>query len=347
MKIMHLLSSNKFSGAENVACQIISLFGNDEDVEMCYCSPHGEIDDVLKEKKINFLQLKKFSVSEVKRAIKQFQPDIIHAHDIKAICMALLAGCKSVVGQIHRNHPKFRKISLRSVVFNHFAKKKALKSIIWVTDSCFEDYVFNSSVKGKSVILKNIIDISSLTELAEQDGQATDSDIVFVGRIIDVKNPLRLIEISKLVMEKLPNLRLHIVGSGDLEDELKAAIHNGAMQDNVKLLGFKANPFGELAKSKIFLLTSKTEGLPMSILEAQAFGLPVVCPKIAGLENVIIQGQTGYLYSTDDDAKKFIVELLQSPEKLNTMRENVLKFSAAYNDKTKYKNSLSEIYFGR
>ena len=55
MKILHILSSNKYSGAENVACQIIALFREEDDV--AYCSPDGQIADALKERNIKFIPL--------------------------------------------------------------------------------------------------------------------------------------------------------------------------------------------------------------------------------------------------------------------------------------------------
>ena len=53
MKVLHLLASNKYSGAENVVCQIISMFK--DEVEMVYCSPNGEIENTLRDKKIKFI----------------------------------------------------------------------------------------------------------------------------------------------------------------------------------------------------------------------------------------------------------------------------------------------------
>ena len=64
MKVLHLLASKRFSGAENTACQIIKLFDN---AEMCYCSPDGQIAQTLKEKEIRFIPLEKLSFKNVKK----------------------------------------------------------------------------------------------------------------------------------------------------------------------------------------------------------------------------------------------------------------------------------------
>ena len=91
-KIMHLLTGTSFSGAENVACQIMACFKNDAEYEMFYCSPDGKIREALKERNVRFAPMKEWSLSEVKRIIREEKPDIIHAHDMKAsfFCSAAL-----------------------------------------------------------------------------------------------------------------------------------------------------------------------------------------------------------------------------------------------------------------
>ena len=88
MRILHILTSNRFSGAENVVCQIIGMMKDEPDVEMRYCSPDGQIREALAEREITFAPISELSVSEVKRAIKETKPDIIHAHDMRASFVA-------------------------------------------------------------------------------------------------------------------------------------------------------------------------------------------------------------------------------------------------------------------
>ncbi|HHA5417201.1 TPA: hypothetical protein ACOA67_002351, partial [Enterococcus faecium] len=69
IKIMHLLQSNRFSGAENIVCQIMSLFQNNEKFEMIYVSPDGPIANILNIRGLSYLPLKKFSRKEIDRAV--------------------------------------------------------------------------------------------------------------------------------------------------------------------------------------------------------------------------------------------------------------------------------------
>ncbi|MFP3846987.1 glycosyltransferase, partial [Priestia filamentosa] len=93
VKILHLLQSSHFSGAENVACKIITMFNQEGNIEMAYCSKSGQINEVLNQKKIKFYPMIKLCKKEVKRVLKEFKPDIIHAHDASASVIA--ASCTS------------------------------------------------------------------------------------------------------------------------------------------------------------------------------------------------------------------------------------------------------------
>ena len=104
MKVLHLLNSNKYSGAENVVCQIFGMMQDEPSVEMLYCSPDGPIREALEERRIPFSAVNCLSISEVKRIIRQFQPDIIHAHDFTAgIISSLAAGSIPVINHLHNN----------------------------------------------------------------------------------------------------------------------------------------------------------------------------------------------------------------------------------------------------
>ena len=86
MRILHLLASNKFSGAEHIAVDIIRAL--QEKYELVYVSPTGEIKEFLGQEKIRYIPLNELSYLEVYRVIKDYKPDIIHAHDYRASCIA-------------------------------------------------------------------------------------------------------------------------------------------------------------------------------------------------------------------------------------------------------------------
>lgn len=119
MKILHVLQSNRFSGAENVVCQIIDLFRTDENIEMLYCSPDGPIREMLNERGMPFAPMKKLSVSELKRILKKEKPDLIHAHGFRASILSVISTKKiPVISHLHNNGPWLKKRGVKHTIWD-------------------------------------------------------------------------------------------------------------------------------------------------------------------------------------------------------------------------------------
>ncbi len=343
MKVLHLLASNRFSGAENVACQIISMFREEKNIEIIYCSPDGQIQEALQERNIAFIPLVKLTAKEVKRVIKQVQPDIIHAHDMRASFMASRAcGKIKLISHIHNNNFDSRGLSLKSILY-YFAAKKA-SHIFWVSQSSFEGYKFHKSFKEKSTVLYNIIDANALKEKMQSDKNTYAYDVVFLGRLTPQKNPHRLINVLEQVIRMRPETKAAIVGTGELEEEIKQLVKDKGLTENVIFLGFQNNPYKILHDAKVMLMTSRWEGTPMCALEAMALGIPIVSTPTDGLKDIIKDGENGYLSNSDDELTDRIMKLIDNNEVRTIMSNHCLKSFEKYNDKKGYKDTLLNVY---
>ncbi len=342
MRVLHLLASNKFSGAENVACQIIKIFSDEPNFEMAYCSPQGEIKEKLVEEDINYYPLKRLNRKELKRVIKTFAPDIVHAHDMKASFIAALSFNGKIISHIHNSDFQTRKFSIKSVLFNYASRK--ICKIIWVSDSCFKTYYYSKKVKNKSIILKNSIDIEEIIKKASQDLNEYKYDIVYVGRLANPKNPLRLIEILKEVLKHRHNLKIGIVGSGDLGQATKTKVKENKIDKNIDFLGYKNNPYKILSSSKIMIMTSDREGLPMVALESLALGVPIISTPTDGMCDLIKNGENGYLCATNEEFLKRIIELLDNESLLKKQKDNCELFVKREFSMDTYKKELIKIY---
>ena len=217
MRILHVLSSSNFSGAENVACQIINMFRDHQDIEMAYCSVDGPIRNALEERNILFFPIREMSLAEMKRVINEFKPDIIHAHDMRAsFFSAISCGNVKLISHIHNNAYDSRGMSIKSVAYL-FAAIKADK-IFWVSKSSLNGYYFNKLILKKSIVLYNITDVSEIEKRVLSDGNNYDYDVVYVGRITYQKNPQRLLNVFHKVYEIDKNIKVAIVGDGNKND---------------------------------------------------------------------------------------------------------------------------------
>ena len=141
MKVLHLLQSNSFSGAENVVCQIIKLFEN-TDIEMVYCSPDGSINDKLLELGIRHVSISNITKKNLKKIILAEKPDIIHAHDFTASFIASLFSKRvRVISHIHCNPLWLKKRNLKSFIFKFTCKK--VSKVLGVSRSIYDDYIFS------------------------------------------------------------------------------------------------------------------------------------------------------------------------------------------------------------
>lgn len=341
MKILHLLNTGKFSGAENVACQIIDLMK--PDIECVYCSLDGSIRSVLENRNVIFEPISNMSAREIKRVLNKVKPDIIHAHDMRASFFAARAcGSIPLVCHIHNNAYDSRKINLKSLLFFYAALKA--KHIFWVSDTSFSGYCFHSFLSSKSSILLNVINVENLYEKMKGDTNSYSYDIAFVGRLTYQKNPERLIDVFKMVAKDLPNFKAAIIGDGPLKGEIENLIKINNLENNVYLLGFKENPYKILKDSKVMLLVSRWEGLPMCVLEALALGVPVISTPTDGISSVIKNEWNGFISADDDEIVSYVKAIVTDDRFHAQISANALNDSFSKNDLKVYISSIKSVY---
>ena len=201
-----------------------------------------------------------------------------------------------------------------------------------------------NKVKNKSVVLPNIINVDDLIAKAAQDINEYNFDIVYLGRLVEEKNPHRLIRIINLLKVNLPPVKMAIIGDGVFFDDIKDKITQEGLDENVVMFGFKSNPYKIVSQSKVMLMTSLREGTPMCALESMALGVPVVSTKTDGMCQLIENGKNGYLYDTDDEAAQILFKLLKSNEQMQEASKNAIHKSNVYNNIKNYKNRILDLY---
>ena len=343
MKILHLLQSNRFSGAENVVCQIFGMQKNNPDLEMVYCSRDGQIRESLKEKNIPFVAIKSMSLSEVKRVIREQKPDIIHAHDRSACVLAALAcGEIPVIAHMHVNNNKGINSLIKNLLWILTSGK--FRQVFFVSDSSYDEFQFKSVIKNKSLVLYNVIDIDALYAKAQTDDKVYDYDIVYVGRLTYQKNPERLMEVLHKVVNLNNNVKVAIAGNGEYSDYVESYRTEKDLIDNIHYLGFISNPVKLIQSAKVLVMTSRFEGTPMTALEAQCLGVPVVSTPVDGLIKVIEHGNNGYLSDDNDELVKHITDIMNDDDLLIQLRENSVNKSKVYNNIDAFYDEIKKAY---
>lgn len=343
MKVMHVLNSRIYSGAEKVVCQIIHSFA-DTDVEMVYCSPESEnVAGMLAEQNITYLTVSKLTPKELSRVIREQKPDLIHAHDMRAsFVSALCCGKIPLISHIHNNAYDARGISPKSIAYL-LAGFKA-KHILWVSNSSYEGYAFHKLFANKSSVLYNIIDTEQIFAKKVQDANSYDFDVIYVGRLTFQKDPQRLMRLCARLKEKRPELKVAIVGTGELEEETKALCRELGLENIVWFLGFQSNPIKMVADSKAMILTSRWEGTPMCALEAMALGTPVVSTPSDGMKDLLEDGVSGYLSEDDEVLAADLLKIITDPAHREFLAGNARKHFDEINDAPKYRQAIWDCY---
>lgn len=340
-KVLHLLASNQFSGAEKVVCTIIESMK--EKYDMFYCSPEGNIKEYLEEKNICYIPIKKLSLRDVKNVIRVYKPDIIHAHDFKAsfICALLNKNNQYLVEHIHNNNPWLKKININSLIFLYSAIKA--NKILTVSNSIKNEYIFSNFVQKKIVCIGNPISIENVLNKVNEKDYIKEYDICCVARLSVQKNPIRFLKIIDLIKEKVPQIKAIWIGNGELKEVIEKEIQELGLMDNITLMGFQKNPYKYLARSKIFLLTSDWEGYGLAAFEALSLGVPAIVSNVGGLPSIVDE-TCGKLCNNNEEYVDSIIKLLKSPAKLKKYSLNAKKRALLLSNIDDYMNKLSNIY---
>lgn len=347
LRVLHLLPTTTFSGAENVVCQIINMLNNDAETDMIYCCPKGQISKILLDKNVNHLCLNNFTVKEIKQAVRMYNPNLIHSHDVKAGIFAILAAYNiPIISHIHGNDEKMRILSIKSITFGLTSFK--FKHVFWVSQSSFKHYIFKNFLNKKSSMLYNVINVQDVREKANYPKLTKEKkyeyDIIFLGRLSYAKNPQRLIKVIGAIKENKNNIKVGIIGDGELMGEVKKLILKLNLEENIFLTGFLNNPLTTLIKGKIMLMTSRFEGTPMCALEAMALGIPIVSTPTDGLNDIIDDGVNGYLSCDDSTLAQKSFELITNDNKRQEFSTKCLEKIVEINDINLYCEKIKNVY---
>lgn len=345
IRVLHLLKSSTFSGAENVVCQIIRMFNDDPSLEFAYCSPNGDISIELNKRGIKYIPLPSLTPRAVRRCIKSYKPDIVHAHDITASILASVAtvGLKvKLISHVHVNNNNMARVNFKTV--SYLLSCIRYNHIFFVAQSCYDCFAFRKQINRKSSVLTNVMDKNEIIRRANEADNKNVYDLVYVGRLTYQKNPEKLIRVISLIIKEIPTIRIGIVGQGDLLEITQRSANEKGLMDNVSFLGFISNPLGILSQAKLLLMTSRFEGLPMTVLESLALGIPIVSTPVDGLLDVVESGVNGFLVEDDLELANHAVALLKDDKKQKEMSNNAEESFDRISNVSHYKSELFKEY---
>jgi glycosyltransferase involved in cell wall biosynthesis len=339
-RIIHLLATNSYSGAENVVINIVTSMS--DEYEFAYASPKGPIEKILADNNIVHIPINSMNPYYLNSIFRQWKPDIIHGHDFRTSINSALSFYPCIkISHLHQNPTWMKGVNLYSIAYS--MTSLIYDRVVVVSSEILVDAVFSSIVRKKSVVIQNNVDIKMVVEQSINGDCNDDYDIVFIGRLTDVKDPLRFIKLIKKIIVLKPDIKAVMIGDGDLKNECEKKIKDLNLEKHIKLKGFLSNPYSVLKSAKLLVMTSRWEGFGLVAVEAMALGKPVVAAPVGGLKTIINEDCGGFCESDEEYIAK-IIEILNNNSYYKYLSDNAIIQAQKFGDKEKWMGELNNLY---
>lgn len=281
------------------------------------------------------------------KVIREFKPDVIHTHlyALEYVFPALKISHLKNVKLIHTMHSVADKENSKRIIrFQRklFRSRKVIPISISEEVQNTVSAVYDIDISWSPIIYNGI----PLEKCVSKKNYSKRGNILHIGRFVDVKNHQFLIKLFKKVLDKYDgNLTLTLVGEGPLENNIKNMTKELNINNNVVFLGAQKDCYSLFEKSDLFVLTSKYEGMPMTVIEAMGSGVPCIVSNVGGLKDMILDGKNGVLCSNENDFFNAIIDLLNDDQKRKKMGLSAIRDSKKYSNIT-MANNYYKLYKG-
>jgi glycosyltransferase involved in cell wall biosynthesis len=315
-KIVFFMANLHSGGAERVTANIIKLLDKDKfDIKLLMVSKEGPfLEEIPSYVDIINMDVKKtiLSIFKLRTFIKEFKPDIIYStlfHTSIAVYFALkFIDKKPYILARNPTSPKLLVEEGLSSIWKYFLEKSyesADKILAQTPEMKNEISQYYGVAKEKIDILINPLDTESIDKKIKSIDNPFDTNkinVVSAGRLTYAKAFDTLLYAFKEVILENNRFRLHIIGRNDGEGEkIKELCTKLALNEYVQFLGFQSNPYKYYYYSDLYVLSSRREGLPNTVLENLYLNKPIVATNcIPFMYELIDENKNGYIVDVDN-----------------------------------------------
>ncbi|MFH1994915.1 MAG: glycosyltransferase family 4 protein [Nitrospinota bacterium] len=367
MKILQIVSSNKWSGAvEPTARLALDLKKIGHSVDLLCQKPNPDLEKWLKilglEADFSLSLDTKFSplalikdVLKLRRIIKDGGYDVIHSHlsqDHLLLSLATIGlSPRPLIVRTFHNMRSTRKRPLRQLILS-----RSTDAVITVSEGHKRELLKNFCFDSHLIkVVRGGVDLNLFNPA--KDGQKIRAEfgigdniflIGIVSRLVSNRRHSDLIEAVAKIADKVKTLRLIIVGRGEYMSPLKDMVEERGMQDIVIFSGYKGADLPETynAMDAKVLLTEGNDGTCRAALEAMASGKPLVVYDYGALPDIVEDGVTGYIIPNKeiDGLAKAILKLAFDRESAKNMGELGRKRAEQYFDSAQVATETERFY---
>ena len=308
MKIAHVVDSMEIGGAETLVLQMCRLQreqGHDpcvyavaalgalgEQMQKERFAVRANVGKHLSDATRNFLKL-----------FKESRPDVVHLHNptpaIYAAAAARVSGVPSIVSTRH---------SLVAPPLNTIMELKygvAARFFDWAVGIC--DATANNMKRVHNVPARKIVRVYNgsvpLSRTSTNQLPKSGFTLIYVGRLAPVKNHELLLHAFRTAHSSKPSLRLWMVGDGTERGRLESLATELGIAAEVTFWGQQLDVAPFFSAADAFIMSSKSEGLPMSLLQAFSLGIPAIVTDVGGMAEVVRLANAGYAIAPNNSSE--------------------------------------------
>lgn len=260
------------------------------------------------------------SARVLRRRLAELRPDILHTHNEKPH----IHGALATLGWrrpplVHTRHGRGQVETTLSRMAHRLAVHRS-RFIVCVSADAVAVARSEGASEQQLRVLLNGIDVSAY-DASNYARHAGNWRAVTVARLAPVKDIATMVRAARLLADMNSAFRLDIVGDGESKRDLEALARELNLQEVVTFHGATTNPRPYMADAAIFLQSSISEGISLTLLEAMAAGLPIVATEVGGNREVVERGKTGELVPAQNPAALAAAakEILASPDRALAM----------------------------
>jgi L-malate glycosyltransferase len=318
MRIVHLVETLDVGGAERMVVALANCEAPRHDLIVACALRAGRLAQQL-DRRVAVRELGKTgrlgmrAIGRLSRVLREQRTDVLHIHHwgvfLDGVLAARLAGVRTVLHTAHGRYPAYgsgawSRCKLRA---RHWLEARAAahcRAIVCVSEALVAPLRSEIGLRGARLeVIEN--GVAMQNEASRPDRPKADSSagrfvLVAVGRLEVVKNLSMLLCSLSLARERCSDLELIIVGDGAERSQLQQCTVNLGLTGCVKFLGWRSDVDSILQAGDAFVLSSVSEGIPLSMLEAMRARLPVVATAVGGVPRVVEHGVTGLLVASGD-----------------------------------------------
>ncbi len=334
-RVLHLVSNLGIGGIQVQLQQLLSRFSPEFDHQVLTLFHRGALTKKLESRGIRTTHCELASASrkdvaaKTRAAIETLKPDIVHAHGRViaqiGVLAALRAGISLRIGHYYAPTPDWNSdLNFMNRITRTFERSSVS---LFCSESVRAGFMMSRPYLAgvASGVTPCGIDLESATpgfsRAETTTGPGAQSGVPVIGtlsRIVPIKNHPLLIDAAALLQAAGYDFRIRIIGLGDFEhiQRLKEQIHRRNLASKIRFTGYVRDAAKAFASMDIFVLCSEKEGMPISIMEAWARGVPLVGTRVPGIEDFVHDGIDGLLCSPGDPKSlaETLERLLTDPE---------------------------------